>query len=48
LWLRERRPTGIGKIGLFDRSFDEIWRAILESSGLAELIHFELQKGENT
>ncbi|MEW6055127.1 MAG: class I SAM-dependent methyltransferase [Bdellovibrionota bacterium] len=45
VWMRDRRPTGLNKLGLFDDSMNAMWRSSLEARGLADLIFFEVGKG---
>lgn len=35
-WLRDNKPTGLGKIDMFDESLNEQWRDYLERKGLAD------------
>ena len=35
-WLRDNRPTGVGKIDLFDERLDHQWRGFLEEKGWAD------------
>ncbi len=38
LWHKEARPTGTGKLKLFDPAFEACWKATVEAAGLGELI----------
>ncbi len=38
LWHRDGRPTGTGKLRLFDSVFDQLWKAVVEASGYGDLI----------
>jgi hypothetical protein len=38
LWHKAGKPTGLGKLSLFDETFNALWKATLEKSGLGELI----------
>jgi len=44
LWLRDRRPTGVGKINNISNDCDSSWINYLEKSGQAELLHFSASK----
>lgn len=44
LWLRDREPTGIGRLQLLSGASDNEWKASLERAGLADLLLFELAK----
>ena len=44
LWLRDREPTGIGRLQLLSGASDQEWKASLERAGLADLLLFELAK----
>lgn len=44
-WLRDGRPTGRGKIDLFDRRLDQQWAAFLEANGLADNLWLVAHKG---
>ena len=43
-WLKDRRPTGVDQLDFIDSMLDEVWRASLDRSGLAELLYFEMKK----
>ena len=43
-WLKERKPTGFRQLSFIDPICNEVWRASLEESGLAELLFFEVTK----
>jgi hypothetical protein len=44
LWLRDRKPTGLNRINLFDERANEGWKAMLEAIGMGELIFLKLTK----
>lgn len=44
LWLKERKPWGNSKIAFITEEIDFHWVQMLERSGMAELLHFELIK----
>ena len=44
LWLRDRKPTGLNRINLFDERADEGWKAMLEALGMGELIFLKITK----
>jgi len=41
-WARDRRPTGTGRIPLFDSRVDGAWRRFLEEKGMADTIWVRL------
>ncbi len=43
-WLKDRKPPGQNQINFIDSICNEVWRASLENSGLAELLYFEIRK----
>jgi 2-polyprenyl-3-methyl-5-hydroxy-6-metoxy-1,4-benzoquinol methylase len=44
-WLNERKPGGLSKLDFITPEIDFAWVQMLENSGMAELLHFELVKG---
>jgi len=44
LWLRDRIPTGVGKIKNISKNCNSSWANYLEQSGQAELLHFSAVK----
>ncbi len=38
LWMRDRKPTGLGRLQLFSAEQDRAWRQGLEANGMADLI----------
>lgn len=44
LWLRDRKPTGLGKLNLFDKRANDEWKVMLEALGMGELIFLKLTK----
>jgi hypothetical protein len=40
-WLRDRVPTGNGKLDLFDGRLDADWKAFLERAGMADTLWME-------
>ena len=38
LWARDRRPTGVGRLSLFDAPINAAWRTFLEASGQADAV----------
>ena len=44
LWLRDRIPTGVGKIKSISKNCNSSWVNYLEQSGQAELLHFSAVK----
>lgn len=44
-WLNERKPAGLIKLDFITQEIDFAWVQMLENSGMAELLHFELVKG---
>jgi hypothetical protein len=43
-WLNERKPAGLGKLEFITPEIDFAWVKMLEKTGMAELLHFELVK----
>ena len=43
-WLKERKPSGVNQLNFIDPICNEVWRASLEKSGMAELLYFEVKK----
>ena len=43
-WLNERKPCGTGKLDFISTEIDFAWVQMLEKTGMAELLHFELVK----
>ncbi len=44
LWLREHRPTGVGRLPFFDAPVNAAWGAFLEGSGQSDVVWMMLQK----
>jgi hypothetical protein len=44
LWLRDKKPTGIGGLDFLNDKIDNNWIEFLESSGLADLVCVEMTK----
>jgi len=44
LWLRDNKPTGLGKIEIFDDSFETAWKSNLERQGYADFLWLEATK----
>lgn len=44
LWLKEHTPTGLGKIDVFDKRFDDMYRHYLEQNGRANYLWIEARK----
>lgn len=44
LWLKDRTPQGSTQLPFVTETIDRIWIQMLESNGMAELLHFELVK----
>jgi len=44
LWMKERKPTGLGQIKLFDSGFDLMYRDYLERNGKASSLWVEASK----
>ena len=45
LWLRDRRPTGLGKLEALAPSGDALFRSLLETSGRADYLYARCRKG---
>lgn len=45
MWLKDRRPTGNGKLDLFDNRLNDTWRAFLNEKGFSDLVCVEMSKG---
>jgi 2-polyprenyl-3-methyl-5-hydroxy-6-metoxy-1,4-benzoquinol methylase len=43
-WLNERKPGGLDKLDFITPEIDFAWVQMLENTGMAELLHFELVK----
>lgn len=43
-WLNERKPGGLNKLEFITPEIDFAWVKMLENTGMAELLHFELVK----
>ena len=43
-WLNERKPGGLNKLDFITPEIDFAWVQMLEKTGMAELLHFELVK----
>jgi len=43
LWLRDRRPTGLGALPILGEG-DAVYRALLESSGRADYLYAAARK----
>ncbi len=44
LWLKDHKPTGIGRFELFDQGFDDLYRHYLEQHGKANYLWVEAKK----
>ena len=44
MWLRDKKPSGNGKIGFLDKKVNDCWISFLESKGLADLVCIEMKK----
>lgn len=44
LWLRDRKPTGNGKLDIFDSRINDAWIKFIESAGLGDLVCVEMTK----
>ena len=44
LWLKERAPKGTARLGFITDEIDFSWIQMLEKTGMAELLHFEITK----
>lgn len=47
LWHSQGKPTGNGKLNLFNNIFDSQWKATVEAAGLGELITIVAKKSAN-
>ena len=43
-WLKDKIPTGVGKIELFDQRINEEYRRYLETIGAADFIFLRMEK----
>ena len=43
-WIKEKKPTGNGKIKIFNDNFNKFWKSFLEEKGIADLVCIELTK----
>ena len=44
MWMKDRVPTGIGKVNNISEFCNDAWKRFLEDSGEAELLHFSAVK----
>lgn len=44
IWLKDRKPSGTGKIDQFDKGINQYWKTYLESKGQSDLVCITAQK----